>query len=172
MDVKLVMFKRDGQRKDFPIQQTNTVIGRGDECALRIPLLSVSRRHCELVKGQDEVRLRDLASSNGTHVNNRRINETVLKPGDRVVIGPVIFTVQIDGTPQEIRPVRTKARKAAQATQPAPPPPPPGEEEVVELEADVAAVGEETDPIAALEALAAQHRPKEENQEKDKEKKK
>ena len=145
MDVKLVMFKRDGQRKDFKIRGDTTVIGRAEDCSLRIPLLAVSRKHCELIRSEQDVRVRDLASSNGTYVNNRRVNETALKAGDRLVVGPIVFTVQIDGVPEQINPVKTKLPAAAQAAA--------GEDEIVDLEADVD-VTEETDPIAALEALA------------------
>jgi len=150
MDVNLVMFKRDGQRKEFKIRHEATTIGRGEECTLRVPLLNVSRQHCELTKGQDELHVRDLGSSNGTYVNNKRIGEAALKGGDRLVIGPVVFTVQIDGVPQEIAPVKTQAQKAEDVVG--------GEEEdIIELEADVvAALSDDSDPISALEALAAE----------------
>jgi len=179
MDVKLVMFKRDGKRKDFKVKTEKTVLGRGEECDLRVPLLNVSRKHCELTLGEDELRVRDLASSNGTYVNNRRINETTLKAGDRLVIGPVVFTVQIDGQPSEITPIRTKAEKSAEAeaappAQPAPAGAPQADqpteeaEEVIELEPDEAPAGagpdEESDPIAALEALAEQSKKKDEQE--------
>lgn len=152
MKVNLVMFKRDGQRKDFPISGRKVTIGRGEECGLRVPLLSVSRTHCELTKGQDELRVKDLASSNGTYVNNRRINDAVLQPGDRLAIGPVILTVQIDDVPEQITPVKTPAELAAGIGAPGDP------GEVVELEADIAEVVgiEDSDPISALEALAAE----------------
>lgn len=155
MKVKLVMFKRDGQRKDFPIPGRKVTIGRGEDCGLRIPLLSVSRTHCELTKGQDELRVKDLASSNGTYVNNRRINDAVLQPGDRLAIGPVILTVQIDGVPEQITPVKTPTELAAGIGAPGAVGDP---DEVVELEADIAEVVgiEDSDPISALEALAAE----------------
>lgn len=165
MDVKLVMFKPSGQRKDFSLKKPLTVIGRGEECDLRIPLLAVSRKHCELAADEGKVKVKDLASSNGTYVNGKRVNETVVKAGDRVVVGPVVFTVQIDGVPQEIKPVKPRAAKAAAGADL-------DAEEVVPLEADVAAPtggdelealtaaaedgGEELDPISALEALAAE----------------
>jgi pSer/pThr/pTyr-binding forkhead associated (FHA) protein len=82
MEVKLIMFKSDGQRKDFPIINPTTVIGRGENCDLRVPLLNVSRRHCELMLSGDVVKVKDVASSNGTFVNNKRVNETILNPGD------------------------------------------------------------------------------------------
>jgi pSer/pThr/pTyr-binding forkhead associated (FHA) protein len=163
MEVILVMFKRDGQRKDFTLQKKNTVIGRGEDCGLRIPLLNVSRRHCEIIKGQDELRIRDLASSNGSYVNNRRINETTLKAGDRLVVGPVVFTVQVDGVPQEITPIKTKAQKAADAVSAGPGG---ADDEVIELEPDVAGALEETDPIAALEAMAADHKTEDDQKQK------
>jgi len=157
MDVKLVIFKRDGQRKDFSILHDNTVIGRAEDCSLRIPLPSVSRRHCELVKTGGELKVRDLASSNGTYVNNRRVTEATLKAGDRLLIGPVVFTVQIDGAPEEIKPVKPQATVAAAATGGQ-------EDEIVDLEADVIAAEEDADPIAALEALASEQPEQQEDQ--------
>jgi len=149
MDVNLVMFKRDGQRKEFKIRHEATTIGRGEECTLRVPLLNVSRQHCELAKGQDELHVRDLGSANGTYVNNKRIGEAALKAGDRLVIGPVVFTVQIDGVPREIAPVKTRAQKAEDVVGT-------DEDDIIELEADVvSAIRDDSDPISALEALAA-----------------
>ena len=163
MDVKLIMFKHNGQRKDFPIGHPVTVIGRGENCDLRIPLLSVSRRQCELHKTAREIKVKDMASSNGTYVNNKRVTESILKAGDRLVVGPIVFTVQIDGTPEEVRPVASDSQQTTESAG----------EDVVQLEADISAQpgrsgsgssialhdsGEEPavdlDPSSALEALA------------------
>jgi len=171
MEVKLVMFKPDGQRKEFDVRRAESTLGRGTDCTFRIPLLDVSRNHCKLTLGEGEVRVRDLASSNGTFVNDRRINETTLSPGDRLSVGPVAFTVQIDGQPAEISP--EAAQPASPPPAAAPPPAPAAEDDalealagaddddIIELDpddvADLSAVAtEESDPIAALEALAEQ----------------
>ncbi|MCK4602266.1 MAG: FHA domain-containing protein [Phycisphaerae bacterium] len=176
MDVKLVMFKSNGQRKDLPLAGDVTVIGRGEKCDLRVPILSVSRRHCELRIAEEGLVVKDLASSNGTYVNNKRVNEASLGAGDRLVIGPIVFTVQVDGVPEEIRPVKTKGQLMAEAGRF-------GAEAVVRAEAEVVAqpgastadelaaaakAGEkaEVDPISALEALAGES---EEDQEQQKE---
>lgn len=106
MDVVLVYFKKDGERKDFPLESGKTVLGRKDNCALRVPLEQISREHCEFEVTDDSVVLRDLNSSNGTYVNNKRIAEEQLKPGDQVVVGPVVFIVQIDGEPASPEPVK------------------------------------------------------------------
>lgn len=47
------------------------LIGRSEDCALRIEHLSVSRRHAELVLGGDTWSLLDLGSKNGTSVDGR-----------------------------------------------------------------------------------------------------
>ena len=104
MDVNLVMFTPKGKRKDFPLTKSTTIIGRGEKCDLRVPVLSVSRRHCELALSDDTLNIRDLGSSNGTYVNNERISEAELEAGDRLVVGPVVFTIQINGEPEEIEP--------------------------------------------------------------------
>jgi pSer/pThr/pTyr-binding forkhead associated (FHA) protein len=107
MNVVLVMFKADGTRREFPIKPKGFVIGRKNSCDLRIPLSSVSRKHCELRIEGEQVTLRDVGSSNGTFHNNIRVTKAVLAAGDEIVVGPVVFTVMIDGEPAKIKPVRS-----------------------------------------------------------------
>ncbi len=107
MNAQLVMFRADGTRRDFPIKKSRIVLGRTNSCDLRIPLSSVSRKHCELRIEGEQVTLRDLGSSNGTFHNNIRIQEAALDAGDEIGIGPVVFTLVIDGKPEKVRAVRT-----------------------------------------------------------------
>lgn len=106
MQVVLVMFLSNGERRSFSVARDLTVIGRREDCDLRIPVGDVSRKHCRLVKEADTMRVEDLGSSNGTYVNNNRVQEAVLSPGDVVRVGPVQFVVQIDGLPtdEELKP--------------------------------------------------------------------
>lgn len=103
MKVVLVRFK-DGERREFPVTEETTVLGRRPECDLRIPTNDVSRQHCQLLLTDDELLVKDLGSSNGTYVNGKRIAETKLSAGDRLVVGPVVFVVQVDGEPAKISP--------------------------------------------------------------------
>ena len=108
MDLTLVVFKEDGQRREFPIHRTKTVIGRGDDCDLQVPLGTISRHHCEILIEDNSASLKDAGSSNGTYHNNQRVTvDQPLMPGDHIRIGPVTFTVLIDGEPTQIKPVRT-----------------------------------------------------------------
>jgi pSer/pThr/pTyr-binding forkhead associated (FHA) protein len=78
-----------------------TVIGRREDCDLRIPVGDVSRKHCRLVIEDETIRIEDLGSSNGTYVNGHRVQEGELQPGDRIQVGPVQFIIQINGEPPE-----------------------------------------------------------------------
>lgn len=102
MDVKLVLFKANDTQKMFPLTSEVTIIGRRQDCDLCIPLMLVSRRHCEVDKEMDAIKLRDLGSRNGTFLNGTRVDETEINPGDYIQIGPVTFAFQIDGKPENI----------------------------------------------------------------------
>ncbi|MDM8006754.1 MAG: FHA domain-containing protein [Phycisphaerae bacterium] len=146
MNVVLVMFKDDGTSKEFPLSPGKTLVGRSEECDLRIPLPEISRKHSILMVTNNTVAVRDLGSANGTYVNNKRVTEQELAAGDHLVVGPVVFTVRVNGEPRDIKPVHTRleTRSPAVVKKPATPKP---------ATAGAATKGEE-DPISALEALA------------------
>lgn len=102
MNVNLVLFKKNGSRKGFSLPGSVTVVGRRTDCDFCIPLMVVSRKHCELNLDQGQLKIRDLGSRNGTFVNDQQIDEAPVSPGDRIRIGPVTFAVQIDGEPVDI----------------------------------------------------------------------
>ena len=102
MDVNLVLFKKNGTSRSFRLPSTVTVIGRRQESDLCIPLMVVSRRHCELNLEKGRLKIRDLGSSNGTYVNGQRVDRAEVRPGDKIQIGPVTFAVQIDNQPAEL----------------------------------------------------------------------
>ena len=106
MQVVLVMFRADGERRSFSLPRTVTVIGRREDCDLRIPLGDVSRKHCRFIADNDTLKIEDLGSSNGTFHNGVRIQEAIVNAGDNVQVGPVMFVVQINGVPadDEIQP--------------------------------------------------------------------
>ena len=109
------MFRSDGERRSFSMARDMTVVGRREDCDLRIPLGEVSRKHCRIVRDGDSLKLEDLGSSNGTFLNGQRVQEALLSPGDTIQVGPVVFVLQIDGQPsdEELQPVQMEAGGAA-----------------------------------------------------------
>ena len=113
MDTRLVTFKPDGEEIDIRLVKPVTVIGRGDDCELELPLPGVSRRHCEIRLNKSIIKAKDLGSSNGTYVNGRRIDESSLSVGDKLKVGSVTFAVRINGVPERIVPAKAHVRKRA-----------------------------------------------------------
>ncbi len=101
MQVVLVMFRSDGETRSFSVTRDVTILGRREDCDLRIPLSDVSRKHCRFLRDGDVIRVEDLGSANGTYHNGQRVQEAELAPGDTIQVGPVMFCIQIDGLPAE-----------------------------------------------------------------------
>jgi len=64
----------------------NTV-GRNPTNDVRLSEASVSSFHCEIEVETDRVVVRDLQSTNGTHLNNEPIEEAEVRPGDELRLG-------------------------------------------------------------------------------------
>ena len=154
MDAALVIIKKDGDRKEFKLSGRLMNIGRSKDCELRIPIHDVSRKHAQVMVSGKNILLKDLGSTNGTFVNNVEITEHLLKAGDRIIVGPVVFTLVIDGKPESIKPVQSRLvrRPGGSARKTSTVPPPIKEDRSV---ADEILVGEDLDPISELEQLAA-----------------
>src|SRR4051812_30519758 len=71
------------------------VVGRKDECDLRLEHKSVSKMHCVIVKTDGLLLLRDLGSTNGTRVNGHRVRRAALLPNDQVSIANYKFRVYL-----------------------------------------------------------------------------
>jgi pSer/pThr/pTyr-binding forkhead associated (FHA) protein len=71
------------------------VVGRDRDCDVRLNEQTVSRMHCVIVKNGDALAVRDLDSTNGTHVNGARVRRSMLAANDRLRIGFVDFLVCI-----------------------------------------------------------------------------
>lgn len=85
------------------LSDKEVVIGRDEDCQLRLASSDVSRRHCALRPSPTGLLVRDLGSSNGTLVNDVAIQkETLLKPGDMLRVGPMLF--QVSGSKQHPEP--------------------------------------------------------------------
>lgn len=71
------------------------VVGRTEDCDLRLNHKSVSKLHCVIVKTDGLLLLRDLGSTNGTKVNGQRIRRAALLPNDNLHIAGFHFRVYL-----------------------------------------------------------------------------
>ena len=71
----------------FLLDQPVTSIGRNPDSDIYLDDVTVSRRHAELQRQSPEVRIIDLASLNGTYINDKPVESALLANGDEISIG-------------------------------------------------------------------------------------
>ena len=85
----LVIISGPGAGQRIDLKQDEMVIGRGEECLIRIVDDSVSRRHAVVTRVLDRWIVLDLESTNGTFVNDVRMERAELKGGELLRVGKV-----------------------------------------------------------------------------------
>jgi DNA-binding winged helix-turn-helix (wHTH) protein len=84
------------ERGVLPLHEGESVIGRGEEVAIRIDVDGVSRRHARIVADGGRFTLEDLGSKNGTYLRERRLEgPAALEDGDSFRLGrtTLVFSV-------------------------------------------------------------------------------
>jgi pSer/pThr/pTyr-binding forkhead associated (FHA) protein len=71
-----------------------TLVGRDEDCDLRVDHKSVSKIHCVIVKTDGLLLIRDLGSTNGTRVNGQRVRRAALLPNDSLSIANLRYQVK------------------------------------------------------------------------------
>ena len=77
----------------FVLAPGNTTVGRHPENDVFLNDVTVSRHHCRFVVGDSGLALEDSGSTNGTYVNDTRVDKADLAPGDQVQVGRFHFLV-------------------------------------------------------------------------------
>jgi predicted component of type VI protein secretion system len=72
------------------------VIGRSTRADIRLNDPWVSRVHCELSLRDGQLVVRDLESRHGVYVNDQRVMQSVLHPGDVLLLGVTRYRVEFD----------------------------------------------------------------------------
>ena len=84
-----VRISGSGEPREVEIEGPSLKLGRAATCDIELHGAGVSREHAELVLDVHGWSVRDLNSSNGTFVNNERIEAVRLEHGDVIRLGPV-----------------------------------------------------------------------------------
>jgi pSer/pThr/pTyr-binding forkhead associated (FHA) protein len=83
-------------------------IGRAEQCDITIPGTHLSRKHAELTVQDSRLMIKDLGSSNGTYLNEKRISEASADNDDRLRLDVYSFRVvapETDAYRTRIRPI-------------------------------------------------------------------
>jgi pSer/pThr/pTyr-binding forkhead associated (FHA) protein len=68
-------------------------VGRAPRADFILDVALVSRFHCRITAADENLEVVDLLSTNGTFVNDKRVEKAEVKTGDRLRIGRVELTV-------------------------------------------------------------------------------
>jgi pSer/pThr/pTyr-binding forkhead associated (FHA) protein len=83
-------------REAIQVRGARFLIGRAEDCHLRLSCPMVSRHHCELIVEPDRLSVRDINSKNGTCVNGERVTaDRQLRSGDLIDVGLRRLAVEI-----------------------------------------------------------------------------
>jgi pSer/pThr/pTyr-binding forkhead associated (FHA) protein len=69
-------------------------VGRAPRADFVVDAALVSRLHCRLTASESTVEVVDLSSTNGTFVNDKRVQNAMLSSGDRLRVGRVELTIE------------------------------------------------------------------------------
>ncbi|MFH0888846.1 MAG: adenylate/guanylate cyclase domain-containing protein [Planctomycetota bacterium] len=87
--------------KEFPLNKSCVIIGRGLGNDLEIPDNLASRHHCEIKKNGEQYLVNDLHSSNGTILNNKNIASAFLQDNDEIKIGTITIIFKHTAPPEQ-----------------------------------------------------------------------
>jgi hypothetical protein len=87
----LKLVQGPGAPREYLLLKPEVAVGRGEECDVPVPSEDLSRRHVILRKDGVEVTCQDLESRNGVFLNGVRIHSAVLRDGDTLQLGNVVF---------------------------------------------------------------------------------
>ena len=104
----------DGSSRTIAFDGRPLTIGRGPDNGLVIRDGRASRHHARIDGRRGSLVLTDLGSTNGSFVNDRRVESVALGAGDRVRIGTTAFVVEAVGDAIDL-PGSTPREEAADA---------------------------------------------------------
>jgi signal transduction histidine kinase/pSer/pThr/pTyr-binding forkhead associated (FHA) protein len=83
-----------GARFELTSDHTTITLGRDPQNTVQLRDTEVSRIHAEIIRDGETLALHDLGSSNGSYINDRRIDRQEIHTGDRIRIGrtTLLFT--------------------------------------------------------------------------------
>jgi pSer/pThr/pTyr-binding forkhead associated (FHA) protein len=96
---KIILKFNEAVIKEIPLDREHLTIGRKPDNDLVIDNPAVSGHHAKLERVQSVFFLEDLGSTNGTFVNEKKIDKKQLRDGDRVMVGKhlLLFEDEVKG---------------------------------------------------------------------------
>jgi pSer/pThr/pTyr-binding forkhead associated (FHA) protein len=122
---RILLLETDEQNYAFDLWETFRIaLGRHHTSDITLGSRKVSNYHAEILNEPEGLRIRDLGSTNGTFVNDKKIRSQELREGDRIRIGGYELTLHLEarddetGTGRDLLPVGATGTLAALRARP------------------------------------------------------
>ena len=93
---KLIDLMHEDDVREYPLKEDTTTLGRIGTNDIRLLDEMVSGHHAKVIRFQNNYFIEDIASTNGSFVNGKRIRKCVLKDGDKISFGPYKLMFQLN----------------------------------------------------------------------------
>lgn len=117
---RLVVVAGKEEGRVIELHEGAKVLGRSKDCDITLLDIQISRRHIEVTADHNGVRIEDLASGNGTFVNDEPVESVSLVHGDELAVGDHLLRFEEEGPVASALPALAKKGPARVAKRPAP----------------------------------------------------
>ena len=101
IDAKLVVVAGPDTGQSVIIEGPVALIGRDDECQVKLDDPRVSGQHALVYFASGEFRVRDLNSTNGSLLNGSPLTEFAYQDGDDLRVGKTVVRLVVDFVPKK-----------------------------------------------------------------------
>ena len=105
---KLIDLMHEDDVREYSLGDDTTTLGRIATNNIRLLDEMVSGHHAKIICFQNNYFIEDIASTNGSFVNGKRVRKCVLKDGDKISFGPYKLMFQLD-TEELVEPIFDKS---------------------------------------------------------------
>lgn len=88
---RLVCLTGTSKGESYVLNSNRVVIGRGDKADIKLNDTKASREHVEITKVGANWVATDLGSQNGIIVNDKKVTQSQLAEGDKLIVGQTVF---------------------------------------------------------------------------------
>src|SRR5262245_29112270 len=122
---KLIVTTEGILPRELELRPGKNSVGRSALNDFAVNDASVSGRHCEITVADGAVRVKDLGSTNGTYLDDQRVEEAPVRAGQRLRLGAVEMALECEavGVPR-VSPLKPVVRVSIHKPEPQPDEPP------------------------------------------------
>jgi pSer/pThr/pTyr-binding forkhead associated (FHA) protein len=100
---RLVCLTGTSKGESYVLSGNRIIIGRGDNADIKLNDTKASREHAEITKVGNNWVATDLGSQNGIVVNDKKVTQSPLNEGDKIIVGQTVFKfakVEVNSKPK------------------------------------------------------------------------